>query len=175
MPEVIRDARAVYNTFYIANAATFFTVINAFRAAGWKAGRDFIDDDSEKGWNVLTGAVRTERRRSCYEVDVCGDDYSCYDNIVTYEDYLACQELCYEERCRTITQHYNQSSDGILHSSTQLGQRTNATTSRWSPDVTFEAVGANHSEYDNHAGTRGHFNTIFDRTDTRVPLFFLTP
>ena len=42
MPQVIRDARAVYNTFYIANAATFFTVINAFRAAGWKAGRRIL-------------------------------------------------------------------------------------------------------------------------------------
>ncbi len=174
MPQIIRDARAVYNTFYIANAATFFTVINAFRAAGWKAGRDFIDNESEKGWNALTGAVRTESRRSCYNVWVCGDDYSCYDNIVTYEDYLACEAQCYQEQCRTITQHYNQSSDAILHLSTQLGQRTNATTSNWNPDVTFEAVGANHSEYDEHAGTRQHFNTIFD-AGGGAPVFFRTP
>ncbi len=94
MPQVIRDARAVYNTFYIANAATFFTVINAFRAAGWKAGRDFIDDDSEKRVERANGGGSHQSRRSCYEVNVCGDDYSCYENIVTYEDYLACQELC---------------------------------------------------------------------------------
>ena len=121
---------------------------------------------------MLTGAVRTESRRSCYEVNVCGDDYSCYENIVTYEDYLACQELCYQEQCRTITQHYNQSSDGLLHLSTQLGQRTNATTSRWSPNVTFEAVGANHSEYDDHAGTRRHFEAIYDIANPEVPEFF---
>ena len=174
-PEIVRDARAVYNAFYIANLATFFNIITTYWAAGWKAGRDFIDDDSEKGWNVLTGAIRTESRRSCYDVWICGDDNSCYDNIVTYEDYLACEDQCHQEQCRTITQHYNQSSDGILHQSTQLGQRTNAITSNWNPDVTFEAVGANHSEYDEHAQTREHFNTIFDRRDTRVPFFFLTP
>ena len=95
MPEVVRDARAVYNAFYIANLATFFNIITTYWAAGWKAGRDFIDDDSEKGWNVLTGAIRTESRRSCYDVWICGDDNSCYDNIVTYEDYLACEDQCH--------------------------------------------------------------------------------
>lgn len=67
---------------------------------------------------------------------------------------------CHQEQCRTITTHYNQSSDGLLHLSTQLGQRTEATRSNWNPDVTFEAVGANHSEYDDHVGTRQNFVRI---------------
>lgn len=167
-------ARGVYNTQYVRNLATALVPLNAWRAAGWKAGRDYFDNGSEKGWNDLIGATRTESRRSCYEVFVCSD-YSCYDNIVTYEDYLACQDRCYQEQCRTVTTRYNQPSDGLLHQSTQLGQSTEAVRSNWTPNVTFEAVGANHSEYDEHPGTRAHFNTIFDRRDTRVPLFFRTP
>ena len=139
-PEIVRRARGVYNAFYIKNVATFFTVINIWKASGWKAGRDYLDNGSEKGWNNLTGATRTEFRRSCYDVWICGDDYSCYENIETFEDFLACEEQCYEEQCRTITQHYNQPSDGLLHLSTQIGERTNATTSNWRPNVTFEAL-----------------------------------
>ncbi|MFP4294028.1 MAG: esterase/lipase family protein, partial [Cyclobacteriaceae bacterium] len=152
-PNIVRDIRGVYNAFYIKNVVTFFNIINISRAAGWKAGRDYLDSGSEKGWNNLTGATRSESRQSCLEEWVCGNDYSCYDNIVTFEDFLACEELCYQTRCRTITERYNQPSDGLLHLSTQLGQRTNITTSQWNPNATFEALGANHSEFDQHPGT----------------------
>ena len=167
-------ARGVYNVQYIRNLATAFIPLNAWRAAGWKAGRDYFDNESEKGWNNLIGATRSESRRSCYEVFVCSD-YSCYDNIVTYEDYLACQDLCYQEQCRTITTRYNQPSDGLFHESTQLGQSTAAVRSNWNPNATFQSIGANHMEYDEHPGTRENLNIIFDRRDTRVPLFFRTP
>ncbi|MGF1636802.1 MAG: esterase/lipase family protein, partial [Cyclobacteriaceae bacterium] len=126
-PDIIRQSRGVYNAFYIKNVATFFNIINISKAAGWKAGRDYLDNGSEKGWNNLTGATRVERRQSCFEDWVCGDDYSCFQNIVTYEDYLECEELCYTTICRTITQHYNQPSDGLLHQSTQIGERTHGT------------------------------------------------
>ncbi len=174
-PEVIGKARAVYNAFYVKNVATFFNLINIAKASGWKAGRDYLDHGSEKGWNTLTGATRTESRTSCYSVWICNNDYSCYESIVTYQDYLNCQARCYQDQCSTITQHYNQPSDGLLHKSTQLGERTNATTSSWVPNATFEAIGANHSEYNEHPGTRDILNVIFDRRDTRVPIFFLTP
>ena len=166
-------ARSVYNVQYIRNLATAFIPLNAWRAAGWKAGRDYFDSDSEKGWNNLIGATRAESRRSCYEVFVCSD-YSCYDNIVTYEDYLACQDRCYQEQCRTITTRYNQPSDGLLHQSTQLGQSTEATRSNWNPNATFQAVGANHSEYDEHPGTRTIFVQTFNGTNGAPP-FFATP
>ena len=62
----------------------------------------------------------------------------------------------------------------LLHLSTQVGERTHATTSNWRPNVTFEALGANHSEYNEHAGTEDHLNTIFDGLGG-VPPFFITP
>ena len=60
-----------------------------------------------------------------------------------------------------------------IHLSTQIGERTNATTSNWRPNVTFEALGANHSKFNEHAGTRDRFNRIFDGLDN-TPDFFET-
>ena len=67
-----------------------------------------------------------------------------------------------------------QPSDGLFHLSTQLGQRTNATTSQWNPNATFEALGANHNEFDQHPGTRAILTGIFDGTNG-APQFFQTP
>ncbi len=70
---------------------------------------------------------------------------------------------------------YPQPSDGLLHQSTQVGERTNLLqNNRWNPDVTFEARGANHNEYGGHPEMRRIFNAVFDATDTRVPRFFET-
>ncbi|MFP4096218.1 MAG: hypothetical protein ACLFUB_17200 [Cyclobacteriaceae bacterium] len=49
------------------------------------------------------------------------------------------------------------------------------TTSQWNPNATFEALGANHNEFDQHPGTEAIFNTIFNVADNRVPGFFFTP
>jgi hypothetical protein len=172
LPNVIRDARGVYNAFYIQNLATSYNILNAYRAAGWKAGRDYLDEKSETGWNNLIGATRTESKRSCYTEFVC-PDYSCYDNINSYEDYLACQARCYQERCQTTTVRYNQSSDGLLHESTQTGQNTHATRSMWAPNRVFEARGVNHNEFDDHEESNRILNDIFNGA-AGVPRFFLT-
>ncbi|MGF1637590.1 MAG: hypothetical protein ACFCUU_11005 [Cyclobacteriaceae bacterium] len=62
---------------------------------------------------------------------------------------------------------------GLLHQSTQIGERTHATTSNWQPNVIFEALGANHNEFNEHAGTRDRLNRIFDGLDN-TPAFFRT-
>ncbi|NJN28123.1 MAG: hypothetical protein HC819_20205 [Cyclobacteriaceae bacterium] len=173
-PNIINMARGVYNSNYISNIGlAFLNPLNAYRAAGWKAGRDYLDNSSETGWNNLIGAVRTEKRQSCYQEFICGNDYSCYQAIETYEDYLACEAQCHRQVCTTITVHYNQPSDGLLHKSTQIGERTNATTSSWSPNATFESLGANHNEYGQHPGTRQ--NLILILNGENVPPFFETP
>ncbi|MGF1637592.1 MAG: hypothetical protein ACFCUU_11015, partial [Cyclobacteriaceae bacterium] len=59
--------------------------------------------------------------------------------------------------------------------STQIGERTHATTSNWLPNVTFEALGANHSEFNEHPGTRAILNRIFNIQEPEVPEFFRTP
>lgn len=177
-PSIIRTARGVYNAFYIKNAATPFNIINIFRATAWKAGRDFLDNESEKGWNNLIGATRTESVRSCVTELIC--DYGYYYGTcseIGQSDPAAgqrCRDACWQETCRTYTTRYNQPSDGILHESTQLGQSTRATRSNWNPNATFEAVGANHNEYDQHPGTEARLNRIFDGLDN-VPTFFVTP
>ncbi|MFP4507037.1 MAG: hypothetical protein ACLFOZ_20160 [Cyclobacteriaceae bacterium] len=47
------------------------------------------------------------------------------------------------------------------------------TTSQWNPNATFEALGANHSEFDQHPGTRDRLIRIFDGLDNS-PQFFET-
>ena len=169
---ILDKAEGVYNVQYIRNLVPP-TPLRLWRAAGWKAGRDYWRNESEKGWNSVIGAVRTESSQSCYEVEVCGDDYSCYDNIETYEDYLACQELCYEQRCRTITTTFNQPSDGLFHQSTQRGERTRGVESNWNPNAVYDVLQVNHAEYDDHENARERFNRIFDGRDGAPP-FFIT-
>ena len=173
-PDIFRAARGVYNAYYIKNLVSSINILNISRAAGWKAGRDYIDSKSEKGWNNLIGATRTESRRSCSETLVCDPDFyysNCYGGTGN-PNAPGCQN-CWQTECRTYTEYYNEPSDGLLNRSTQMGQRTNSLASNWNPNVTYQIVGANHSEFNEHPNSRTRFNRVFDGLDN-APVFFKT-
>ena len=174
-PDIIRKARGVYNTFYIKNVATAITIINISKAAGWKAGRDYLDEKSEKGWSNLIGATRSESRTYCNETLVCDPEFyytRCVGGPINPNDAFECNS-CWQRVCTTSTERYNEPSDGLLNRSTQTGQRTVGFTSNWNPNVNYEIVGANHSEFNEHPNAQTRFNRIFDGLDN-TPRFFIT-
>ena len=158
LPKALRDARGVYNTFYIKNVALYLSPINVWKASGWKAGRDFLDK-SEKEWNSLIGATRTESITSCYNTFTCAYDWY-YPNC-TNGNYQSACDNCWRNVCEPVTRVYNEVSDGLLNASTQKGESSLAILSNWNADKSFEVIGANHNEYNNHPNAVNRYGLIF--------------
>jgi hypothetical protein len=164
----VETARGLYNTKYIKNLL-IFGPIGVWRAAGWKAGRDYLDEHSETGWNNLIGATRTEETRSCFTSFTCSYDF--YYSSCTNGNYTPSCDNCWREVCQDVQRTYNEPSDGLIHESSQTGARTLTINSNWRADNTFEALGANHNEYDSHPGAQNAFSDIFDAAGSVDPFF----
>jgi hypothetical protein len=174
LPELLENAKGVYSTFYDVSFINIFSPVTAWRRAGWKAGRDYLKHGSETGWNSLIGAVRTEEKRSCYTTFTCS--HSFYYPNCTNGNYTSACDNCWRQVCDDVVRVYNEPSDGLIHQSSQVGANTLAIDSEWRPDVTFEALGANHNEYDSHPGTRIVLTDIFARRRSQVdPIFKVDP
>ena len=167
--------------FYAARSITSFfgifgPIVGAYKAAGWRAGRDYLRNGSEAGWNTLIGANRTESYRSCTQVLTCDPNF--YWPVCVYgnptPDQLATCRSCYREECRTITRSVNEPSDGLLYVSTQTGSDRAALPSSWRANATLECEFTNHSEFKDHANSEQALNDVFD-TRRGVPRFFSTP
>ena len=158
-PDVFRNARGVYNAYYISHLIGL-SPLRLWQAAGWKAGRDFIDRHSETQYNNLIGATRTEEITSCYTTFTCSYDWyypNCSNGNFTYQ----CNS-CWREVCEPRTRTYNEVSDGFINKSSQTGDRTLATDSRWSASQEFELREVNHLQYDNHPNSISRLRNIFN-------------
>lgn len=169
-PNVFRDAKGVYNSYYISSLV-LTNPLRLWQAAGWKAGRDFIDRQSEAQYNDLIGATRTEEITSCYRTFTCSYDWY-YSNCSNGNYTTQCDD-CWREVCESRTRTYNEVSDGFINKSSQLGESTLITNSNWTADRAFELREVNHLQYDDHPNSIARLRNIFDGVGVN-PVFIRT-
>ncbi len=168
----------VYNVAYTANLAVAVaktvlgfwnpfswseTAHTYFIAFEWKSGRDYIRYHSETDWDNLIGATRTEQVQQChiayYNVFVCPPSAYYYCDVDPHSQDAYCGH-CWEKQpkvvCKYVTVSVRESSDGLIHKSSQTGSN-----SAWNGAVV-EAVGVNHAEMGTHKQIRKSFREIFD-------------